>query len=66
MSIQRKSLKRKIRIYHSTALKVSKYNAILDDSSKIETNTVISTIGSTASKLVAEFVITFKIWKDSN
>jgi NADH dehydrogenase len=56
--------KRKIRIYLSTALKeVSKYNAILDDGSKIETNTVISTIGSTASKLVANSSLPLKYGK---
>ena len=45
--------KRNIKIYLNTALKeVSKYNAILSNGKTIETNTLISTIGSVASNLL--------------
>ena len=51
--------KRNIKIYLNTALKeVSKYNAILSNGKIIETNTLISTIGSAASNLLKKIFFT--------
>ncbi|MBD22313.1 MAG: nucleotide-disulfide oxidoreductase [Alphaproteobacteria bacterium] len=53
--------KRKIKIYLKTALKeVSKYNAILSNGKTIETNTLISTIGSVATKIVKKSSLPLK------
>ena len=53
--------KRNIKIYLNTALKeVSKYNAILSNGKIIETNTLISTIGSAASNLVKKSSLPLK------
>ena len=53
--------KRNIKVYLKTALKeVSKYNAILSNGKKIETNTLISTIGSAASNLIKESSLPLK------
>lgn len=53
--------KRNIKIFLKTALKeVSKYNAILSNGKIIETNTLISTIGSTPSSLIKKSSLPLK------